>query len=312
MPTAVSLFTGCGGSDSGLVKAGFDILMANDILPYAQRVYKANLPETDFKLCNITKIKSFPSADLLAGCYPCQGFSVGGVRDPNRGINYLYREFDRALRIIRPKAFIVENVPGMKKASFRHLLNNQIIRFRLAGYKVSKPTILDARNYGLAQERKRLFIVGIRSDFGINYQFPKPSHGPDGKRPYLTQKDVIGDMPKWPDGEFCEDEFHWYYLSRNRYRGWKEQSKTIVAQGRHLPLHPMSPKLVKFGDDDWRFEKKGPARRLSYREAARLQGFGKSFRFPGGVSVDMKCKVIGNSVPPPLFKAIAKEFTNIW
>lgn len=311
MPTAVSLFTGSGGSDKGLVDAGFEILLANDILRYAKEVYEANLPETDYCLCDISEIRSFPEADLLVGCYPCQGFSQGGARDPGRNMNYLYREFDRALRLIHPRAFIVENVSGMSRDDFRHLLKNQVVRFRLAGYQVAW-SILDARDYGVAQERKRIFIVGIRSDLGVRYAFPQPSHGPGRKRPYLTQKDVIEGMPEWPKGKFCEDEFHWYYLSRNRYRAWDEPSKTIVSKMRHMPLHPNSPRLIRIHTDKWVFENKNPARRLSYKEAARLQGFPRSFRFPDTASLEMRYRVVGNAVPPPLFQAVAQALPDIW
>eukprot|EP01041_Mallomonas_annulata_P029481 gene29481-51489_t len=86
-PKAVSLFSGCGGSDAGVLAAGFDIVMANDILAYAKDVYEANHPDTDYFLGSVEKIKHFPAADLLVGCYPCQGFSQGGVRDPSRKIN---------------------------------------------------------------------------------------------------------------------------------------------------------------------------------------------------------------------------------
>ena len=190
MPTAVSLFSGCGGSDLGLHQAGFDILMSNDILPHAKQVYSANLPETDFQLKDVSEITSFPQADLLAGCYPCQGFSGGGVRDPKRQINFLYREFDRALRQLKPKAFVVENVSGMTRSDFKHLLQNQLTRFRSAGYIVSYE-VLNAVDYGLAQERKRIFFVGIRSDFGIRYTFPEPTHGVGKRAGHLTQTDVI-------------------------------------------------------------------------------------------------------------------------
>src|SRR5659263_27024 len=110
MPTAISLFTGCGGSDAGIVARGFKIIMANDIIAYARDVYLANLPETDYILSDIRKIKRFPKAELLVGCYPCQGYSQGGARDIDRQINYLYLEFARALAQIQPKAFVVENV----------------------------------------------------------------------------------------------------------------------------------------------------------------------------------------------------------
>jgi DNA (cytosine-5)-methyltransferase 1 len=311
MPTAVSLFSGCGGSDYGLHKAGFEVLLANDKLKYASEVYKHNLPTTDFRLGNVSEIKAFPKADILIGCYPCQGFSQGGVRDPERSINYLYREFDRALRYIKPKAFVVENVSGMQRANVAHLLNNQLTRFRMAGYRV-KWQLLNAVDYGLAQERKRIFIVGIRSDIETEYHFPKPAFGPDCRKPYRTQRDVISDLPEWPEGEFCKDDFHWYYLSRDRRRSWDEPSKTIVSNLRHVSLHPSSPELIKIKHDVWKFKEDKPARRLSFREAARLQGFSKNFEFPDTMSLTMKYKVIGNAVPPPLFYEVVKAFPDIW
>lgn len=324
MPTAVSLFSGCGGSDAGLLDAGFDVLMANDILQYAQDMYKANLPDTNYVLGDVSEIKKFPKADILVGCYPCQGFSQGGARDPSRTVNYLYREFDRALRQIKPKAFIVENVSGMRRADFSHLLNNQLTRFRLAGYRVCYQ-VLDARMYGVPQERSRLFFVGIRSDIDAKYSFPEPTHSvkhfesefPVGanisdlpKCP--TIKEAIGDLPEWPIGEYDEQPFHWYYLSRNRYRSWGDASKTIVANSRHMPLHPISPKLIRIHTDEWRFSEDAPARRLSFREAARLQGFRRELVFPDTFGMKMKYRVIGNAVPPPLFRAVASAIPNIW
>lgn len=103
MPTAVSLFSGCGGSDAGVMAAGFDVVMANDILAYAKDVYLANFEETDYQLGDIRGINSFPAADLLVGCYPCQGFSQGGAREADRKINTLYVEFARALNVIQRK-----------------------------------------------------------------------------------------------------------------------------------------------------------------------------------------------------------------
>ena len=311
MPTAVSLFSGCGGSDLGLHQAGFNILLANDILPHAQQVYLNNLPETDFQLGDISAIPNFPQADVLAGCYPCQGFSDGGVRDAARGINFLYREFDRALRQIRPRAFVVENVSGMTRSNYKHLLQNQLTRFRSAGYFVSW-AVLNALDFGLAQERKRIFFVGIRSNLGVRYVFPQPSHGPGRANSHRTQTDVIEGLPEWPDGEFCTDEFHWYYLSRNRYRGWNEPSKTIVSNQRHVPLHPNSPCLIKHGNDDWRFAENRPARRLSFREAALLQGFPQEFEISEEIPLKKKYQVVGNAVPPPLFRAVVEALPPIW
>lgn len=168
MPTAVSLFTGCGGSDAGVQAAGFTVVMANDILAYARDVYLANHPETDYFLEDVSLIDSFPSADLLVGCYPCQGFSQGGIRKADRKINRLYLEYARALKIIKPKAFVVENVSGMLRRNYEHLLKDQFKVFSECGYKV-RAKVLNAADFGVPQERKRIFIVGIKNDFGIEY-----------------------------------------------------------------------------------------------------------------------------------------------
>lgn len=309
----VSLFSGCGGSDSGLATLGFDVVFANDILPYAQDLYVANFPETDYQCTDVRKIKSFPAAELLVGCYPCQGFSQAGARVANRNINYLYQEFDRALRSIRPKAFIVENVSGLCRSDSNHLLQNQLTCFRLAGYLVEHK-LLNAVDFGVAQERRRIFIVGIHSDFGIRYEFPKPTHGIGRKLPVKTIGDALAGLPEWPEGEFVDDKFHWYYMSRNRRRDWSEPSKTIVSKAQHVPIHPMSPELRYVRTDVWEWSSDAPKRRFSYREAARLQGFEKNLIFPETKSGTLrnKYKVIGNAVPPPLFQAVAGALPNVW
>ena len=110
---AVSLFSGCGGSDAGVIARDLTSSWPMISLPYARDVYLVNHAATDYKLCDIADVKVFPNAELLVGCYPCQGFSQGGLRQPSVTINTLYREFARALKLIRPKAFVVENVSGM-------------------------------------------------------------------------------------------------------------------------------------------------------------------------------------------------------
>lgn len=313
MPKAVSLFSGCGGSDAGLLAAGFNVVMANDILPYAKDVYLANHPDTDYVFGDVRKIENFPNAELLVGCYPCQGFSQGGARDPSRKINTLYLEFARALKQIKPKAFIVENVSGMLRADYRHLLDDQFKVFSDAGYKV-KTQVLNAADFGVPQNRRRIFIVGLRNDFGMEFDFPQPSHGNNRDFPIVTIKDALEGMLDWPEGEFYDLDFHWYYLSRNRRCEWNEVSKTIVANPRHMPLHPISPSLIKIENNVWRFVSENRARRFSYREAARLQGFQRDMIFPDSPagSLNNRYTVIGNAVPPPLFEAVAKKLPLIW
>jgi DNA (cytosine-5)-methyltransferase 1 len=308
--TAISLFSGCGGSDYALQRLGFDIIWANDVWPLTAEIYKENLSDKAMHVGDISKVQVFPEAEMLIGCYPCQGYSQAGSRDWDASINYLYREFDRVLRQIRPKAFVVENVTGMAFGSNLTLLQNQIYRYRLAGYRVNW-SVLDARDYGVAQQRRRIFLVGVRSDLDFKYEFPEPTHGPGRPRPYTSQRSAIGEMPSWPEGEFNPEPFHWYYLSRKRRNPWGKPSPCIVGNWRHVPLHPLSPPLRRIDTDHWEFTHGGKARRLSYKECAALQGFPKKFSWEHG-SVRDRFKVIGNAVPPPLFAAVVRPLKAIW
>src|SRR5574337_627464 len=184
-PKAISLFSGCGGSDLAVQRCGFEIVFANDVWEVACKTYRDNIKRPKIRHGDISDFSEFPDADLLFGCYPCQGYSQGGKRKPGDPINYLYRQFDRVLRIVRPKAFVVENVNGMAFGGNRTLLMNQAYRYRTAGYRVAW-SVLDAKDYGVPQTRKRIFIVGLRSDINATYQFPSPTHGPGAGRPYGT------------------------------------------------------------------------------------------------------------------------------
>lgn len=302
---AVSLFSGCGGSDLGLREAGVQAVWANDANESACELYDAVTGTKGIiQHADINKIKKFPKAELLVGCYPCQGYSQGGRRNEKDPINYLYQQFDRALRKVRPRAFIVENVDGMRFSQNEHLLRAQLTRFRLAGYFVAWQ-VLDAKDYGLAQDRKRLFIVGIRSSERKQYKFPLPTYGPNRKKPYVTIKDRIWHFRDAPIGSYNDEPFHWYYLSRNRRREWCQQSPCVVAHWRHVGLHPDSPPLKKLGTDRWVFAERGFARRYSYLECAALQGFPSPLEFSVR-SVEERFRAIGNAVPPPLFGAVAQ------
>ena len=305
--SAISLFAGCGGSDLGLRLAGVETIWANEVSEPACEIFGRITRLKTMHPGDIRRFRRFPRADILAGCYPCQGYSPGGRREDSDGINYLYQEFDRVLRCVRPLAFVVENVDGMRFSQNHHLLVNQVTRFRLAGYRV-RWKVLDAKDYGLAQDRKRLFVVGIRSSEGLAYAFPDSTHGIK-RKPHRTLRDVIWDMRKAPEGSYDPEPLHWYYLSRNRRRTWCRQAPCIVAHWRHVPLHPDSPPLKKVGPDHWEFTRSGRARRYSYLECAALQGFPDPEAFDV-CSVRQRFRAIGNAVPPPLFGAVAQALVN--
>lgn len=305
--SAISLFSGCGGSDLGLRAAGVEPIWANEINPTTCELYQQVTGTQVIKVGDVRNFRRFKKADILAGCYPCTGYSQGGRRTESDQINFLYQEFDRALRQVRPLAFIVENVDGMRFAQNQHLLNNQLVRFRSAGY-ATEWRVLDAKEYGLAQDRRRLFIVGIRSGEGMRYSFPAPTHGPNSLAgaPFKTLRDTIWGLRDAPSGSYNDQPFHWYYLSRNRRRTWGQQSPCIVAHWRHVGIHPDSPSLRNAGKDKWEFTRNGKARRYSYLECAALQGFPVPKRFEAG-SVAQRFRAIGNAVPPPLFAAVARQ-----
>jgi DNA (cytosine-5)-methyltransferase 1 len=306
--SAISLFSGCGGSDLALHSLGIKVKWANDIWDHACKTYADNVPEANIHCGDVRDVSHFPSADLLVGCYPCQGFTQGGKRDWDAPINFLYQQFDRALRRIRPKAFVVENVGGMAFGANRQLLENQLIRYRLAGYRV-KWSVLEAQQYGVPQLRKRVFIVGVASDIDSVFEFPSPTHGLAGK-PAKSQRAVLRGLPEWPVGEFNDEPFHWYYLSRNRRRDWSSPSPCIVGHWRHVPLHPSSPVLMRVHTDKWEFADSAPARRLSYRECALLQGFSRRAKWNHG-NVRDKFQMIGNAVPPKLFEAAVRPLRQV-
>jgi len=188
--------------------------------------------------------------------------------------------------------------------------------FDKVGYNV-KWKLLNALDYGVPQERERVFFIGARKDLRISITFPERTHAPepmvtvDGKRleKYRTLRDAIGDLPpleQRPDDEVYEGSFSPIYMSRNRYKSWDEPSYTILASARHIPLHPDSPRMIKVGEDKWAFAEevgKKP-RRLSVRECARIQTFPDWYKFVGN-TVD-KYALIGDAVPPLLAMRVAE------
>jgi len=216
--------------------------------------------------------------------------------------NFLYKEFLRVLKQNQPKYFFVENVRGMITAGDGWFFENQLQGFKGHGYTV-KYALLKADDYGVAQSRQRVFIVGIRSDIAkeFEYEFLPPTHGPGRENKSLVLSDVIGDMPLWPSGEFLEKEFHGHYLTRNRKRPWNKPSYTLVANAAHVTLHPEGEPMVFVEKDKWALQGDFN-RRLSWREAARIQGLPDHIAPKGNLAA--KYRVVGNAVPPAFGKTL--------
>ncbi len=327
----ISLFSGCGGLDLGFTNAGFKLVYANDNDRVVWETFEKN-HNISIDKRSLFEVKSdeLPEADGIIGGPPCQSWSLAGemrgVKD-ERGL--LFYEYIRILENKKPKFFLAENVPGIVSRTHLPEFNKILRMFSKVGYETSYK-LLDARNYGVPQERKRVIIVGLRKDLKRRFEFPQPTHSKygnktlDGKKTlkWLTLKDAIGDLPEpihaldknktngtlsIPNHEYMNGSFSSMYMSRNRRRCWDEPSFTIQAGGRHAPLHPSSAQMEKVETDLWKFKGDAPVfRRISVREAARIQTFPDSFIFYYKNIAD-GYKMIGNAVPVKLAQVIAQK-----
>ena len=311
-----SFFSGAGGLDLGFKKAGFKIVYANEYDKTIWETFEKNFPKTKLDKRSITEIdpSEIPQdIDGIVGGPPCQSWSaagsMGGIDDP-RG--KLFFNFIKILSHVKPKFFLCENVPGMLAPRTLKAIENIILLFRKSGYEV-KHYLLDASDYEVPQDRKRVIFVGYRKDLNLIFTPPEPITPFDTDK--VTLKDAIDYLKgnalpaktkNYTNGKNCKVDNHEYmtggfssiYMSRNRVRGWSQQSFTIQAGARHAPLHPQAPKMQKIGKDAMKFVdgKKNLYRRLSVRECAEVQTFPKDFKFHYNAVAD-GYKMIGNAVP---------------
>lgn len=328
----ISLFSGAGGLDLGLIHSGFNIVFANDILKPAIENYRHNIG--DIYEGDITKINpdELPDADAVVGGFPCQPFSNAGNRlgtDDDRG--NLYLEVLKVIESKHPKVVVMENVRGllsMKNKDGSKLIDTivYLLGHTGTGYKV-KYQLLKASDYGVPQNRYRVIIVGIRNDIKVDYQFPEPL-------PYNDDQLSVGSAIKGVEGLPNQDEI-WELSPQSQHL-----IKFIPEGGswKNIPYEKLPDRMKRIRDDMKRYrspnfyrrfarneingtitaagtpENSGiihptEDRRYSVREIARIQSFPDDYEFVGD-SVAAKYKVIGNAVPPKLGEVIGKSIVN--
>lgn len=323
----ISLFSGCGGLDLGFEKAGFEIPVANEYDPTIFETFKANHPKThliegDVRQVTRDDIAPFligKEVDGIIGGPPCQSWSeAGALRGIEDARGQLFFDYIRILKEFQPKFFLAENVSGMLANRHDAAVKNILQLFSEAGYNVSL-TLVNAKDYGVAEERKRVFYIGFRNDLNINFIFPEGSTKDDDKK--LTLRDVIWDLQETavpaapknkhnPDAinnnEYFTGAYSPIFMSRNRVKAWDEQAFTVQASGRQCQLHPQAPKMIRYGLNDCRFVegKENLYRRMTIREVARVQGFPDDFKFLYA-DTNNAYKMIGNAVPVNLAFEIA-------
>ena len=228
---AIDLFSGCGGVSCGLTRAGFEVRAAVEIEPTAVQTYLnypplANVQVIQDDICNVTGAELLRKAGirrnelyLLAGCPPCQNFSMQNPKNRNKPESErkkLLFEYLRIIEEIHPPFILMENVPGIDTEFNANILNEFLSRLRneqgqpTEKYHVVK-AVLNSANYGVPQQRKRFVLHGVRMDiydnlqrYGITFGLPAPTHDKSGKKNlplWVTVKDAIDDLPQINAGE---------------------------------------------------------------------------------------------------------------
>lgn len=329
---AIDCFSGAGGLSLGLKQAGFQVKWAFDYSEPAISTYKKNLGAhavcANAEDINVGRLLdqlqlSPGECDLVAGGPPCQGFSVqrrGADSDPR---NDMVLKYFAMIRGIRPKFFLLENVPALQGPRGNRFLNELRKQAAEAGYAVHT-AILNAADFGVPQLRKRLFVVGELTEALSYFNFPPPSYQPES---YKTVREAIGDLPSptlnsgvIPNHELGQiSELNQTRISYVPPGGGREyipdqfklachRVSVAVAGHRNVygrlpwdrPANTITTKCNSFTRG--MFAHPESNRNITMREAARLQGFPDNFVFLGN-RVDVAHQ-IGNAVPPPLAKAV--------
>ena len=303
--TVISLFSGAGGLDLGLIQSGHDVIWANDIYEDAVATYRRNIGNhTDTRDISVIPSNQIPTADVVVGGFPCQGFSVANWgRTVSDERNKLYIEMVRVITDKQPKFFIAENVKGLVSLGKGEVLRRIIKDFAYAGYQTTWQ-VLNSADYGVPQKRMRFVMLGVRNDISDASPIfpPKPTHqDPKYKtrdstlKPWLSVGKALVHIPEPEDApEIPNHEFSKYKLRFNGYLG-------------HRVINPNQPAPTVTGRGD---EKGGVVvlhhpknhRRMSVRELATVQSFPDDFVFEG--TKTSAYRQIANAVPPTLGYAI--------
>ncbi len=359
---AVDLFCGVGGLSLGFEQEGVNVVAAFDFDKRHVETYKLNFPNVAAHCVDISTLNeellidfvgSSPKIDIVFGGPPCQGFSVGGKNDPNDGRNSLIFSFLDVIEILKPKIFLMENVNGILSKTHKNTIALFKAKAKKIGYIMSDyPLVLNARDFGVPQNRKRVFFVAsLESEFEIA---PQAKIANDGV-PNPTVKDAIFDLNKIKTESLNSDRYFGKLIGQSRYvthinsqfdRPKNQQTKlgsngiggfsltthnedvidrfnntepgnrepvslfmrlkwdgiaptlragTTRARGQFMaarPIHPEKPRCI------------------TVREAARLHSFPDWFEFYNTKWYGQM--QIGNSVPPLLAQAVAREVTKIF
>lgn len=314
-PKVISLFSGAGGFDLGFILEGYETVWAIDSSKMACKTFEKNIggvvccgdirdidPHTDPTIP--------PRCNIIIGGFPCQDFSTIGKRQGLNGrYGNLFENFVDFVDAKRPEAFVAENVKGLVSIENGKIANLIIEKFEKLGYLV-KPHIYIFADYGVPQLRERILFVGVRLDTGFSFSPPSPSHGPRGRKPYVTVEQALEGVSNVP---FNNNSFKMSEKSKRILDLIPEGGNlaTILGEKRSLKTlryrrikrdEPILTILAATGSCWYHYPESRP---LTNRELARLQSFPDTFFFEGCLTEVYR--QIGNAVPPIGARAVARR-----
>lgn len=343
--TTLDLFAGAGGLSLGFREAalGFEPLLAVEVDSSAARTFESNFGCPVYA-GPIEHVRTFPDAEVIIGGPPCQGFSpLGRDRDDasRAELNELWQEYLRAVREVRPRAFVIENVPEFQRsAQFGRLLQLMDDDPVLKGYAFAYG-VLNAADYGVPQSRRRGIFMAVRGVSEVPWP-PPPTHGPSGEKPHNTVREALMGLPAEPAGfdvAFDRNGNQNLHFGRRPREASLARYRAIPEGGNRFDLAKNRPDLLPrcwaekptgttdvmgrlwwdrpsvtirtefFKPEKGRYLHPAEDRPITHREAARLQAFPDSFVFEGS-KIEV-ARQIGNAVPVGLAEALARHLHDV-
>lgn len=318
--TFIDLFAGIGGFRIAFQKLGGKCIFSSEIDKYCKITYEENFGEVPFGNIKKIKEKDVPGHDILLAGFPCQAFSIAGKKAGFKDVRgTLFFDIARILKKKKPKAFLLENVKGLNHhdkgktlAAILDVLRNDL------NYYVPQPEILNAKDFGVPQNRERIFIVGFRKDLNIStFDYPKPLNKKTSVKKVLEKKPVS--VKYYLSKRYLDtlknhkmrhkdkgNGFGYEVISREKNAnaiviGGMGKERNLICDDRLTNFIPVT--RIK-GEVNREY-----IRKMTPREWARLQGFPEKFKIK--VSDAQAYKQFGNSVAVPVVKEIGKAILNL-
>jgi DNA (cytosine-5)-methyltransferase 1 len=327
-PTVVSTFAGTGGSSLGYKLAGYKCRLAVEYDKHAIECYRANFPETTLyagDICNLSVREALELSglapgelDIFDGSPPCQGFSTAkGTRNFYDDRNQLFREYVRLLKGFSPKAFVMENVTGMVRGKMKLIFREILRDLRSTGYKV-EARVLNASHYGVPQRRQRVIFVGLHPEYAERVRKGLAYHPEPTVEKEVTLKEALADVEAkefiafepgslvhkvWtlmPPGKDATGLAHKCDPTKSERLGFSMIKLNPLRASNTVTKTLMMGKTAWGALIHW-----GEPRTMSIEELKIIGGFPPSWKLHG--KIKDKWARIGNSVPPPMARAVAEH-----